>query len=327
MTVAATSSFNPAVTYLITEAYRDLDIIAEDETPTSGQFDSALFKLNSLVKGLEATGIHVWTEEEGIVFLQPFQQRYTIGAPTGPVANSADAFAWVQNALSSSYSAAASAVVLTSAIGFVAGANIGIVLSSGVVFWTTINGAPSGNTVTLTAPLPGPAAAGDVVLTYPAAGEINRPLKVPNARLLTYSSNVAGQPGQETPMTILSRQEYMDLPNKGSIGVPTQWFYTPQRDTGYLFVWPVPTTAAWAVRFTWYRPLADLLTPANTMDFPQEWTAPLRWLLADELKVGYSVSPEKAAYVEKKAIEWMTIVTGWDRESEPIQFGMDWRYN
>lgn len=319
MTVSGTSAFNPSVTFLISEAYRDLDVIGDDEQPTAAQFNTAFFKLNSFVKTLEATGIHVWTEEEAIVFLQPYQARYTLGS-SGANAQAPSADQWIQAKLNTSLSAGASVIPLVTALGITAGDDIGIVLDNGVTFWTTVSGAPSGANVTLAAPLPSSASAGAVALDYPPAAQIVRPLKIPAARLLTFASN------QETPMTILARQGYMDLPNKQSPGVPTQWFYTPQRDLGYLYVWPVPVTSAWAVRFTWYRPLMDLNTPANTMDFPQEWVTPLRWLLANELMVGHSVPPMRQQTIKSNAAEWMQVVSGWDKESEPVQFGMDWQY-
>lgn len=328
--VAATSAFNPAITDIITSMYRDLDVITDSETPTAGQFNEALFKMNSLVKSMEATGIHVWTEEEAILFLQPLQARYQIGlsssgaaSPTN--AHTADADAWLPSSLAQSYSAAASALTLTSPVG-VMGDNIGIVLGSGVTFWTTIASVPSLDQVTITAPLPGAASSGSIVLGYPAGGEIARPLKVPNARLLTFAANTGAQGPQETPMTILSRQGYMDLPNKLSQGTPTQWFYTPQRNVGYLYVWPVPSVTNWAVRFTWYRPLADLLVPNNTLDFPQEWVTPLRWLLANEMRLGFSLPAKRSDDIKEQASNWMDIVASWDRESEPIQFGMDYQY-
>lgn len=349
MTVASTFAFDPAVTDLITEMYRDLDVIGDDEVPTAAQYRTALFKLNSVAKSLEATGIHVWTEEEAILFLQPGIARYTLGYaasqipgltgvqqmsvpmlyginetslnPNGVDGNCSYSDQYVLTELNASYAAGATAILVISTFLINSGDLIGIVVDTGATFWTTVASPPMNNIVTLSQPLPVSASSGNFVMDYPVSAQIQRPLKVPKARLLTL------QGVQETPMTgPLSRQEYMDLPNKTAQGVPTQWFYTPQRDVGYLYVWPVPTMSAWAIRFTWYRPLADFLTPDNTMDFPQEWVAPLRWLLADEMRIGHSLPPQRQQMIMQKAAEWMVVVTSWDRESEPIQFGIDWQY-
>lgn len=204
-------------------------------------------------------------------------------------------------------------------LGYTVGDNIGIVLDSGFTWWTTI-GSVDGYNLTLANPLPSSASSGNFVFVYPPSAQIVRPLKVPNARLLTYTSN------NETPMVIMSRQEYMDQPSKNSPGTPTQWFYTPQRDLGYLYVWPVAQQSAWGLRFTWYRPLEIFLQPNNTMDFPEEWANPLEWLLANELRLGYSIPPARQAEVKEMAKTWYDVVDAWDRESEPIRFGLDYQY-
>lgn len=335
MTSSGSIAFNPSVTQLITEAFRDCDIIAEDESPTADQYTSAIFKLNSIVAGLQGTGIHVWAESEAIVFLEPYQKRYVLGAPSPtPSANSADADSWIQAYVAQQQIAGATTLQLVSAAGVVQGDNLGVVVNSGnagTFFWTTVAAAPVGNLVTLASPLPAGVSSNAIVTDYPAGGQINRPLKVPSVRLLTFGQSPSiSQPNRtgniETPMTRLSRQQYEDLPQKDSPGVPTQFYYSPQRDRGWLYVWPVALLPIYAARITWYRPLQDFFAPNNTMDFPQEWAAPLRYLLSDELKLSYSVPEPRATRIEKKALEWTTIISGWDRDSEDVQFGMDSRY-
>lgn len=332
MATSDTYDFNPAVVQIITQVLRDLDVINEEETPNASQYAEGVFKLNGIVKGLETQTIHVWTEEEAILFLQPFQPRYTLGSG-GTNAQCAAADQWTLMQLAGSYIAAVTDITVEAPNGANAlqeqeledilaaatGYKIGIVLDTGFTFWTTI-AAVAGFDLTLTDALPSSASAGNLAFIYPAAAEIVRPLKIPRTRLLTFASY------NETPMTVLSRQEYMDLPNKLSPGTPTQSFYTPQRDLGYLYVWPVPITTAWAIRFTWYRPLQDLLLPGNTMDFPQEWTLPLQWMLANEWRLGFSIPRDRADQIREQAALWYEAVSGWDRESEPIQFGMDYQF-
>ena len=75
MTTSGTSTFNPAITFIITSLYRKFGAVAEDETPTAGMFNDALFSMNAMVKGWMATGIHVWTVEEMILFFQQGQYQ------------------------------------------------------------------------------------------------------------------------------------------------------------------------------------------------------------------------------------------------------------
>jgi hypothetical protein len=172
-----------------------------------------------------------------------------------------------------------------------------------------------GNVVALGAALLVGADAGNYALAYTT--KISRPLKIPAARLLTLNGL------NETPMTILSRQGYMDLPDKDAPGTPTQWFYSPRRDEGLLYPWPVPQFSSWAMRFTWYRPLQDFLVPTNTADFPQEWVLPLQWNLSKELAPGFGVPAPTWDRIKEMADTYAMVVVSYDRESEPVQFGID----
>lgn len=317
MTTSGTTIWNPALVQIIQQALLNAGAIAEGEAASASMYADAVFQLNAMAKAWEATGLHVWKEGEGILFLQPGQARYVLGG-SGAAANTSDADDWIELTLTAPAVAGASSITVNLAL-VSAGMNIGVVLDSGVTFWTTVNGAPASNVITLAAALPGSAASGNFALAYTTA--ITRPLKVPAARLLTL------QGLNETPMTVLSRQEYMDLPQKTAPGTPTQFFYSPQLDTGLLYVWPVAQLSAWAMRFTWYQPIQDFFSPNNTADFPQEWINPLIWNLSKELGPSYDVPDAKWAKIKELADTYAVMAVSYDRESEPVRFGLDyWQY-
>lgn len=297
----------------MTNVLRHLGVLQEDEQPTGGQYADVLYVMNTVVAAAQATGLHVWTEEEAILFLEPGQVRYEIGGP-GTNAHTSDADDWVRLTLQTSLAALATVLTVDATVGISNGQNIGVILDNGLTFWTTVTSFTD-TTVTLTDALPTSASSGNYALAYTTA--IVRPLKVPNARLYYLNG------GNEIPMVVMSRQEYMDQPNKLSPGSPTQWFYSPQRDRGLFYIWPSPNLSFWAVRFTWYRPLQDFFTPANTMDFPQEWIAPLTWATARDCIGQFDLPPERQAYVIRQAEMYGDLAISYDRESEPIQFGMD----
>lgn len=323
MTTSGTQTFNPAVLFIVRDALINCGAIDENEEPGAHLYESGIFKLNSMVKTLEATGLHVWAEEESICFLQPLQARYVIGG-SAPNAHTSDADSWFELTLLLPAIAGATTITLEAGDGALVtnGMNIGVVDNDGVTEWFTVSGAPAGDVVTLSGPLLVAVDAGNYALAY--TSNIPRPLKVPKARLLTLNGL------NETPMTVLSRQEYMDLPDKGTqpgqggIGTPTQFFYSPRRDDGFLYVWPTAQTSAWAVRFTGYRSLQDFLLPDNTMDFPQEWILPLTWNLSQEMAPGYGVPDPIWNRIQFMAEKYAVVATSYDRESEDIQFGMNY---
>lgn len=321
MTTSGTIAWNPVLERIIQKALLNVGAIDENEAAGSPAYYDALESLNGLVKLAEATGIHVWTESEGIMFPQVDTARYVFG--TGGDVKATDANEWLELVTDAAAAAGASTILVADDDGVSDGDNIGIVLTSGVIQWTTVNGAPAANVITLDDTLDEAVDDGAIVITYTTT--LSRPLRIPRTRLLTL------QPAQalnylETPMTVLSRQEYMDLPQKRTQGTPTQFFYTPQRETGELYIWPVPSITQWAVRFTYYRSLQDFLIPTNTADFPQEWVLPLIWNLSKELMTGYGVPDATAQRITAMADQYALTVISYDRESEPIQFGMDWQF-
>lgn len=317
MTTSGVSDWNPQLLFIIKDALLNCGAIDENEEPSSQLYEAELFKLNGMVKALEATGIHVWTEEEGILFLEPNQAKYVIGG-SGTTANTADDADWTQLTLALPAVATATHITLLAGQGaqLVTGQNIGVIDNDGVTEWFTVASPPVADIVILSGALGVGVDAGNYALAYHT--KIGRPLKVPNARLLTLNGL------NETPMTVMARQQYMDLPNKINPGTPTQWFYSPRRDQGLLYVWPVPVFSNWAVRFTWYRSLQDFLDPTNTADFPQEWINPLIWGLSKESAPGYGVPEPTWQRIVQMSDMYTLLAVSYDRESEPVQFGIDY---
>lgn len=326
MTTSGTSIFNPAALAIVTAAYQIMGIINEDEVPTEGQLQVGLNALNSLTKEWEASGIHVWTEEEAILFLQQYQRRYLVGGTTTD--HVCDANLWTYTTLSAAANTGANSVVVTSPTGLTIGDKCGIVLTAGNAFWTTITN-KVGSTITLNDVLTGPAPAGAQVFDYPPAAQLVRPLRVPFCRRLLYAPTplpggvvAPDWGGIITPLAPMSsRQEFFDLPQPNNPGLVTQAFYTPKRDQGEMWVWNVQQLATCGLRFTYYRPLQDWTTPATTADLPQEWNNCLNWNLANELSPRYSVSAERWDRIGVKAKEKLELVQGWDREPESVYFG------
>src|SRR6185312_16504783 len=79
MTTSGTSGFTYNRDQIIKMAYRKLGVINASETPGAQMIQDASDALNLWVKALNATGLHIWTEEEATLFLQPNQVSYTLG--------------------------------------------------------------------------------------------------------------------------------------------------------------------------------------------------------------------------------------------------------
>jgi hypothetical protein len=318
-----TLPFSQGIYQLISGALRLCGGCGAQETPSLGLVNNAFYALNAMVQAWQASGIHVWAEETGILFLQPDQIRYQLGAGSSDHATLTDD--WVQTALTANAAAAATSIVVSSISGIASGDHIGVWLDSGDVFWTTVSGAPSGSTVTLLAALTGAASSGAMVVAYTTP--LVRPLRVPSAT--SYLFAVSGGQPITTPMSVLSRIDYLQIPNPTTSGVTTQFFFDPQLDLAVINVWPAPSNAQRAVQFVMQRPLTTFASLSAVADFPPEWNAALRWKLAVEIWPEHTErrASTKAAWdypsVALEAAEKLRVAQSWDREPESIYFGLE----
>jgi len=318
MATSGTYDWNLNTARIINGALRLLSAIQTGETPPDDEYEDALEALNGLTKFWQASGIHVWSEVDATLFLQAGQIRYLLG--DGSPDHCCVSSAWQQTALSVD-AAASDSTITVDAVGNVAqGDQVGVWLDSGTTYWTTAAAPPTGLVVPLTAVLPSAAASGAIVVHYPTAQALGRPLKVPAARRYLFAAP-AGTP-IEIPMSVTSRIDYGNVPNKTTPGVPTQFFFDPQLVLAVLQVWPVPVNNLQAVKFTAQLPLQDFTTQANTADMPVEWISALRYSLAVELAAEYDTPAQRFAIIKALADEKLELVRSWDREPEPVLFGV-----
>jgi hypothetical protein len=144
-----------------------------------------------------------------------------------------------------------------------------------------------------------------------------KPMRVEAARRKNTAS------GFETPMTMWSRQEYLDQPNKtSSLSTPVNFYYDPQRDTGTLYLWPAPASnvaSANTVELDILRPMFVMSSSADTLDFPQEWQEAVVYNLAVRLMAKYAVNDaSQGQLVIAQAGNLLAQMKAWDQETASI---------
>jgi hypothetical protein len=311
MTTSGTTTLSRNRDQIIASALRKINAFEQGETPDSAAVNEASDALNAMVKHWQASGIEIWTTEEAILFPVAEQYRYTIGGSSTDRIGANPS----QTTLSSDAAAAASAVVLTSVDGVSDTYTIGIELDDGTIQWTTVNGAPAGTTVTLTAPLTGAASSGNFVVVYEEA--LARLIKVIDGRRYNLASQI------EVPLAEMDRLEYMDMPNKTSTGAVNSFFYDRRGgpvNSGLLYLWPSPADTTEAIKLTVARPVEIFQAAGNTPDFPEEWIRAAEWGLADELADEYDVPEPKRSRIERRASQYLQEVNWNERELVSIQF-------
>ena len=310
MTTSGTSVFNPNRNAIIRQAALLVTAIGAGVPMGAQMLQDFDFVLNAMVKSWQAKGLHIWTTTEATLFPAVGQVRY--GAGTGATDHITQTY--YETAITTDEAAGQTVLSVDDTTNMTALDNIGIVLDDGTLFWTTIVSKTS-TTVTITDALTDDAAQINAVFNY--TSKIVRPLKVVDAR--RYDIDAAS----DTPLSIVSRQEYQNLPMKTEAGLPIELFYDAQLVIGYFYLWQVPDATTDLVKFTWHRPIQDFNAAGDTADLPQEWVLCLVYNLAQLVMPQYPVSPKNVALINNMAPQLLMDLTGFDRENESIFISPD----
>lgn len=128
----------------------------------------------------------------------------------------------------------------------------------------------------------------------------------------------------DTPLKRMSRQDYVDAPNKTSAGRPHGWFLDRQRATTTLYLYPVPnstddTLVYWRIRRLRDVNLRDDLDIATR--FLPAMVAGVAWNMARS-RPDKADAARRAELREEYERDFM-ICVGEDRERVPLRFAAD----
>jgi hypothetical protein len=124
--------------------------------------------------------------------------------------------------------------------------------------------------------------------------------------------------GNEIPMQRYEgRQAYYSIPNRTSSGYPTTFFYDRQRDSGTLYVWPVPNNNDYDITYTYRRRIMDMDLGAENTDLPPEWEEAIELGLAKRLIGPYAKAGQPiAAKIMQDADEAFNALLDFDTAEE-----------
>lgn len=131
--------------------------------------------------------------------------------------------------------------------------------------------------------------------------------------------------GRDLPMTDMTREEYFDLPDKSSAGIPTQYHFARQ-SAGTLYLWPTPASVTTeTVRLTYQRAFEDIDNPANDLDIRQSHLDVVGFNLAAWLADDYGKSDAAANRTIQRAAMLLQEALDEDRE-DTVRFIPERRY-
>lgn len=302
MAVSGSIDFGQTRDDAITEALELIGVLGEGESPNANQLSSCARTLNLMIKAWQGRGVNIFAVETVYVFLAKDTSSYTLNASGDHSTNS-----YVSTTLSAAASSGASTITVSTITGMSNGDFIGVELDDGTLDWTTINGAPSGSTVTLTATLDSAAASGNRVFVYTT--KANRPLKVLEAYRRTAQ-------GIDVPLDVTTDRAYHLLADKNTDGVVNTVYYDPQITSPTLYVWPQTSEVTDVIMLRVKRTLNDLDSATDDIDFPQEWYHAIALNLALHLCPKYGVSSEVFNQLGKLALQALFDAESHDTEHE-----------
>lgn len=293
--MASSGSYNFSTTRdtLITDAHLYIGAIGEGETPNANQITEAARMLNMIIKLRAADGMLAWALKRG--YILPFTGASSINTDSHVVTS------YVSTTLSAAVAAGASTITVASASGISSGDVIGVECGS-TMHWTTVNGAPVGTTITLTAVTTTAATSGSNVFTYTTSNRIQKPIDILEANLQNVST------AANNPISVIAREEYYVLGNRTSSGSPNQLYYTTEPSSsialetnGQIFLYPRFSSGKQIIEFTYQRPFQDFDASGDEPDFPQAFYLPLTLELAAMLAPKFGVPLDERARILKEA--------------------------
>jgi len=160
----------------------------------------------------------------------------------------------------------------------------------------------------------------------PTVAITDKPLKA----IQGFYRNIQTTPYIDTPLLLVSKQEYNMLGSKFSTGTANTIFYDVKQLNGILYVYLTPDANAQTnlqLHLVVQLPLNDISLATDIPDFPNEWMNTLVWNLADQLALDYGVPMNARQEIMQRATIYRMQATDWDVEAASTYFSPDFRSN
>ena len=318
MATSGIYNYSRTLNQIASESLELIEAVGDGETISGDHIDKAKSSLNSLLKRFQTPGLHTWTETEGTLFLKVGQAEYDFTDSSTHLANT-----YYETTSTAATTAGALSIAVTSIANIQDGDVIGIIQNDNDLFWTTVNGTPSGLTVNLDAGITLATVSGCSIRNY-------RPgtATVPELKPVSRITDVRRKEGSdyEIPINFASRQDYFNLPNKAQTGTPIQAYYSRQdvagEDGGRLYVWNSPSSAVPVINFSYERKIQVMVNLTDTLDAPDYVHEYILYNLAKMLALKFGCSVERYQIIKEESMRTSGEIMAYGTELYPIKVVM-----
>jgi hypothetical protein len=138
----------------------------------------------------------------------------------------------------------------------------------------------------------------------------------------------------DTPLRLISRQEYMGFGNKTASGITNSIYYdskftsgavtSPGTGFGSLYVYTTQFDATYTIYVNGQRPIYDMNSGTDEFDFPAEWLMYLLYALCAEMADDNEVDEIRIKRLETRADALREKLFDWSVETASTQFAPDY---
>ena len=328
MTTSRNTDFESTGERIVSNAFSHLLVKQKGQNIQADDMEFGKDQLNSLIKTLQADGLHLWKDKKAAVFLQLNRRIYTVGdqntlvctpGEDGVVDNFVYATGddWVGTSTTSALTAGDSVIPIASLLSYngvpfnsTCSNKIGIQNVDGDLEWFTVLSI-SALDVTIDGVLSEDVNDSGAVFIY--RHDLGKPLKVYQEGVRLFQSSGS----YEQPVHHQAWSDYDILPQKNTVGVVVQAAFQPKVGNMDIAIWPTTNTTANVLLFR-YQAEIDIFSNTSSQDFPNEWILPLEWMLADQLAPSFSVSPQRQVIIAARADAAHEKVLDWDQDNSSI---------
>lgn len=309
MTTSGSYSFSLVLNSMLLRAYQLINVYGSDQQTLKQQdYNYAIDIFNAMIVSWSSDGIHLWKRRQATLFPAYTTPSYAISNTGWHCTNT-----YSSTTINGTASTSATTLTVVSTTGMNPNDFIGIEMSDGTRYWTTIVSITNGTTLVIANALTQSSALNGTVINYTT--KINRPLRILRATTKSLST------GSEVMMAPYSYDQYFNTPVKSSLGTPNNFYYDKLLNNGTLYVYPSPSTVDTVINFTYDDAFQNFVNSSDNADFPQEWTYPLILNLACELAIPYGKFTE-LQQLQPKADKYKDSLTIFDSDEEDLIFSI-----
>lgn len=279
--------------------------LEDEEVPTASESQDVSDILNMMLKSFQQKGLKLWLRKKATVFLKKATNQYSLSS-TGAHAT----YSYTRTQIKVAASATNTSIDVDSTTGMAASDFIGFELDDGTSYWTTITSVTDSDTVVIPSPGITSAAAVDNYV-YFFTTKIDRPLRILQAFVRDADSN-------DTPVSIVSQKDYLDLSSKTVDGQVTQIHYDPQTSAGLLYVWPETDDVTDTLEVTVQRQIEDMDAATNDFDVPNEWYEPILYGLTERVGIHFQIPDSMLRRLSIKAATSLEDALNFDVENTSL---------